>query len=250
MAKDRIKIDFLIHDLKVPLAVIEAGITSLLNRQEKYGKLTEKQEKVLRRALRNTKITQTLVNDALELGRSREGVVHESTCCISDLVRNTLLEIFDLTDDKLSEEIRGCQELSILKQLLSGHGVGLIVEKELWDQEVCLDEPKVKQILRNLMNNALKYRRSLVELEVRKENDDLILSVSDDGEGIPQQYHERIFECYFQMSGDAACPVRGHGLGLAGVLVLVEDMGGSLTLESDQGCGAKFSVRIPLLKKC
>jgi len=98
------------------------------------------------------------------------------------------------------------------------------------------------------LNNALKYRRSSVGLEIRKENRSLILSVSDDGEGIPQEYHERIFECYFQMNGEEACPVRGHGLGLAGVLVLVEDMGGSLTLESDRGSGAKFSVKIPLMK--
>ncbi len=248
MGRDRIKIDFLIHDLKVPLAVIEAGITSLLNRQEKYGKLTDKQEKVLRRVLRNTKITQTLVGDALELGRSREGVIHETTCYISDLVKNTLLEIFDLTNDGLSEEVRTCSDLSSLKKVLSTYGVSLTVEERLWKHEVCLDEPKVKQILRNLLNNALKYRRSSVGLEIRKENRSLILSVSDDGEGIPQEYHERIFECYFQMNGEEACPVRGHGLGLAGVLVLVEDMGGSLTLESDRGSGAKFSVKIPLMK--
>ncbi len=63
--RNKIKIDLLVHDLKVPLAVIEAGVSTLLNRQEKYGTLTEKQEKVLLRALRNTKITQALVNDAL-----------------------------------------------------------------------------------------------------------------------------------------------------------------------------------------
>ncbi len=250
MGRDRIKIDFLIHDLKVPLAVIEAGITSLLNRQEKYGKLTEKQEKVLRRALRNTKITQRLVNDALELGRSREGVSQISTCCVSDLVRNTLLEVFDLTNDKLSEEVRTCSDLAGLKKTLAVHGVGLVVEEDLWSGEVCLDEPKVKQILRNLLNNALKYRRRNVEVAIGKEDDALVLSVSDDGEGIPQEYHKRIFECYFQMNGEESCPVRGHGLGLAGVMVLVEDMGGKLTLESDQGCGAKFSVKIPLPEKC
>lgn len=250
MKKERIKIDFLIHDLKVPLAVIEAGITSLLTRQDKYGKLTEKQEKVLRRALRNTKITQTLVNDALELGRSREGVAHVSTCSISDLVKNTLLEVFDLTNDRLSEEVRTCADLADLKRVLQSHGVGLNVEERLWAQRVCLDEPKVKQILRNLLNNALKYRRSSIEVTIGQEADALLLSVSDDGEGIPQEYHRRIFECYFQMNGDESCPVRGHGLGLAGVLVLVEDMGGKLTLESDQGCGAKFSVRIPLIKTC
>jgi len=250
MGKERIKIDFLIHDLKVPLAVVEAGIKSLLTRQDKYGKLTEKQEKVLRRALRNTKITQTLVSDALELGRSREGVVHSISCNISELIRGAFLEIFDLTDDRLSEEIRACPDLSRLKQILLDHGVELRVEENFWDREVCLDEPKVKQIFRNLLNNALKYRRHSVEVEIIEEKGALVLSVSDDGEGIPQEYHQRIFECYFQMNGEGSCPVRGHGLGLAGVMVLVEDMGGTLTLESDQGQGAKFSVKIPLMREC
>jgi hypothetical protein len=51
MGRRRIKFDLLIHDLKVPLAVIEAGITALMERVEKYGPLTEKQKKVLKRAL-------------------------------------------------------------------------------------------------------------------------------------------------------------------------------------------------------
>jgi hypothetical protein len=55
MGKQRIKIDLLIHDLKVPIAVIEAGVTSLLERTEKYGPLTEKQRKVIKRILRRTK---------------------------------------------------------------------------------------------------------------------------------------------------------------------------------------------------
>ena len=70
--------------------------------------------------------------------------------------------------------------------------------------------------------------------------------VADDGEGIPSGYHEKIFECYFQMDGQRDYCVRGHGVGLAGVMVLVEDMGGRLYLESDVGKGATFSVKIPM----
>jgi signal transduction histidine kinase len=69
--------------------------------------------------------------------------------------------------------------------------------------------------------------------------------VKDDGEGIPADYHQRIFECYFQMDAKNSSCVRGHGLGLAGVQVLLEDMGGQLFLESDLGKGATFFVKIP-----
>jgi signal transduction histidine kinase len=246
MRRDKIKIDLLIHDLKVPLAVIEAGIVSMLDRPDKYGPLTEKQERVLSRALRNTKITQRLVNDALELGRSGKGIINLDYCKVSQMVEQALVEIFDLAHWRTAERIKSCEDLHTLQQILDKEGIALHVDDALWCQELCLDLAKMSQILRNLLNNALKYRKQLVELGVRVEGQDLLLSVRDDGEGIPSMYHDKIFECYFQMNDSASCTVRGHGLGLAGVMVLVEDMGGKLMLESDQGKGAKFLVRLPL----
>jgi two-component system, OmpR family, sensor kinase len=246
MDHNRIKIDLLIHDLKVPLAVIEAGITSLLNRQEKYGALTDKQTKVLKRALRNTKITQNLVGDALELGRSRQGKVNLGSVQICNLVEDELVEIFDLTDSNVSEKIKGSQDLEGLKAILQTEGLHLAIEDSLWGENFRLDERKLKQILRNLLSNALKYRKRSVELKAFLEEEALLICVKDDGEGIPKEYHRKIFDCYFQLDPGDTCSVRGHGLGLAGVMVLLEDMGGKMTLLSDEGQGAEFIVRIPL----
>lgn len=246
MRKRRIKLDLLIHDLKVPLAVIDAGITALLNKQDKYGPVTEKQAKVLERTLRNTKVTQMLVNDALELGRSREGIVNLTHFTLSSLVEKALVEIFDLIDTGTSDNIKTCSHLRSLRKVLEQQGLKLIVEDNLWCRELCLDEGKVTQILRNLLSNALKYRKNSVELQVDKKGEWLVFSVKDDGEGIPATHHEKIFESYFQMSATSSYSIRGHGLGLAGVMVLVEDMGGRLYLESDEGMGAKFLVEVPL----
>ncbi len=246
MSRERIKIDLLIHDLKVPLAVIEAGLISLLNRREKYGPITEKQEKVLRRALRNNKVIKTLVNDALELGKSRQGIINSSNLRISSLIEDALVEMFDLSYCNTSEEIKNSMDLEVLKNVLNKKGVLLVIDEGLWGQEVCLDAAKVRQILRNLLNNALKYRKERVELVVEKRNDCLAFSVRDDGEGIPSTYHEKIFQCYFQMDATENGCVRGHGLGLAGVMVLIEDMGGRLLLESNEGKGATFLVEVPL----
>jgi signal transduction histidine kinase len=242
----RIKTDLLIHDLKVPLAVIEAGIHSLLKRTEKYGPLTEKQKKVLVRVLRNTKVTQRLVKDALELGRSRKGIVHLTNFVLSDFIERSLVEIFDLADTETSERIRSCADLTGMREALEKRGILLVVDEALWCQEVCQDQAKLIQILRNLLDNALKYRKSRVELEIDRKDDCLLILVTDDGEGIPSVYHKKIFESYFQMDIADSCPVRGHGLGLAGVMALVEDMGGELLLYSDEGKGAKFSIKIPL----
>ncbi len=246
--RERIRIDLLIHDLKVPLAVIEAGIVSLLQRRDKYGSLTDGQEKVLTRVLRNTRVTQRLVTDALELGRSREGIVNPIPCRISDFIEQALIEIFDLTDCSTSDKVKTCKDLHGLRSLLQEKGIALSVDEVFWHEDVCMDPAKTNQILRNLLNNALKYRRNRVELKVDRTDSYLVFSVKDDGEGIPAEYHNKIFQCYFQMNNTEGCPVRGHGLGLAGVMVLVEDLGGQLFLDSDVGRGARFLVKLPLAK--
>ena len=246
MYRDKIKLDLLIHDLKAPLAVIESGITALLARPEKYGLLNEKQEKVLGRMQRNAKVLQALVNDTLELGRSKAGVMNVTCSRISDIVERSLQEIFDLVDQAAAERIKICTDFPRLQEALEEKGIGLLIDEVLWCQEIFLDEAKIRQILRNLLHNALKYRKNRVELAVGKGHGHLLFSVSDDGEGIPKDYHKKIFDSYFQLNAAHAHPVRGHGLGLAGVMVLVEDMGGELYLESDEGRGAKFSVKVPL----
>jgi two-component system OmpR family sensor kinase len=245
MEKNRIKFEFLVHDLKVPLAVIEAGILSLLQKQDKYGELNDKQVKILERALRNTIVTRRLVNDALELGRSSQGIINKSTFTPAQLVEGTLIEVLDLTDHSTADAIKDCRTLSDLKTCLGVHGLFLEIEEAFWGRDLYLDESKVKQILRNLLTNALKYRKSRVLLKIARADRHLCISVSDDGEGIPVGYHKKIFECYFQMDMKAEHCVRGHGLGLAGVQVLLEDMGGELSLESDTGKGATFLVKIP-----
>lgn len=249
MDREKIKIDLLIHDLKVPLAVVESGVTLLLQKPEKYGPLTAKQKKVLIRTLRNTKVTQTLVNDALELGKSREGIVNLTSFSLSNLFEETLIQLFDLVDSNTSERIKTCSKLTELKEILAENGLVLIIDEGLWSQDVCLDEAKIKQILRNLLNNALKYRKSIVEIKVDKKDDQLFLSVKDDGEGIPSVFHKKIFESYFQLEAKNGAPIRGSGLGLSGVMILVEDLGGRLFLESEEGEGAEFSIKLPLTTK-
>jgi signal transduction histidine kinase len=245
MEKNRIKFEFLVHDLKVPLAVIEAGILSLLQKQDKYGELNDKQIKIFERALRNTIVTRTLVNDALEIGRSSQGIINKSTFTPCQLVEETLIEVLDLTDHTTADAVKERKTLADLKACLAAQGLILEIDDAFWNRDLYLDESKVRQIFRNLLINALKYKKNRVTLKLERGERHIFISVSDDGEGIPSGYHKKIFECYFQMDMKTDHCVRGHGLGLAGVQVLLEDMGGELSLESDTGKGATFSVKIP-----
>lgn len=246
MSDTTIKTEILIHDLKVPVSVIDAGAKSLLNRQDRYGPLTEKQVKVLNRIIRNTLTTQRLVNDMLELGRSREGVVNLSEFTISSLVIEVLMEIFDLSNPSMAEEVRKADGYGDLLDLLATSGFILLIAPKTWNAWVCLDKAKVRQILRNLVSNAVKHRETLVEITGEMADSQLVLKVRDDGQGIPVSEHKKIFETYFTTGGSLENAINSHGLGLAGVMVLLRDMGGSLSLDSEDGKGAAFTVHIPL----
>lgn len=246
MPDTAIKTEILIHDLKVPISVIDAGAKSLLNRQESYGPLTEKQIKVLKRIIRNTLATQRLVNDVLELGRSREGVMILSDFPIAKLVTSVLMEIFDFSDPGVAEVIRKTQTYRELEQVVETSGTRLSFDPRVWKTMVHLDEAKVKQILRNLVTNAFKHRSSYVGISGTIHQKRLTLKVSDDGRGIPLADHKKIFETYFTTGSSIESAIKSHGLGLAGVMVLLKDMGGTLTLDSDDGKGAEFTVTIPV----
>lgn len=246
MPDNTIKTEILVHDLKVPVSVIDAGAKSLLNRQDVYGPLTEKQEKVIRRIIRNTLTAQRLVNDVLELGRSREGVMITCDFCIADLVMNVLTEIFDLSEPSVVEKIKETNTYEGLLKAVGTNGVILDFERATWSATVHLDRAKINQILRNLVTNAFKHRSSLVEISGKIIANKLVMKIKDDGSGIPEPDHQKIFEKYFTTGSPIQSAIESHGLGLAGVMVLLKDMGGHLTLNSGDGKGAEFIVTIPL----
>lgn len=246
MSDTTIKTEILIHDLKVPISVIDAGAKSLLNRQETYGPLTDKQIKVLKRIIRNTLTTQRLVNDVLELGRSREGVMITSDFSVASLITSVLTEIFDLADPGVADVIRHVQTYNELEQAVHANGMILSFNTRDWKTMLHLDEAKVRQILRNLVTNAFKHRFSFVEISGHISGKKLVLNVKDDGRGIPEADHQKIFETYFTTGSSIESAIKSHGLGLAGVMVLLKDMGGELKLISGDGKGAEFIVTIPL----
>jgi len=248
MLQKSLKLNLLYHELKSPLVVVETGVTSLLSRSSLYGSLSEKQEKVLRRIQRNARTAQLLVNDMLELGCVQKGIIREIPIKVSSIISEVFEQVFDLTNHNLSTKIKNVIDLTRFQSILAEDSIIVSTSLEIWEKEFFLDERKIKQIIRNLMLNALKHRKNCIEITIKEKNSSFMCSIQDDGMGIPPKYHKKIFEAYFQTDKIEENNVWGHGLGLAGALILVEEMGGGLLVESDVGKGAKFTFLLPLPK--
>jgi PAS domain S-box-containing protein len=110
------------------------------------------------------------------------------------------------------------------------------------------DENKLRQVLVNLVDNAVKYspEGGRVELRVRSENGSCLIEVADEGLGIPADERERIFEKFYRLDPQQTQGVGGSGLGLYICRELVERMNGRLRVESELGKGSRFTVELPL----
>lgn len=109
------------------------------------------------------------------------------------------------------------------------------------------DRNRLKQLLLNLLNNAIKYneRGGRVEIHLRRKADEAILEVSDTGRGIPREALPHIFERFFRVA-DREGRVAGTGLGLAIAKRIAESHRGQIEVSSEVGKGTTFTVRLPL----
>jgi len=233
----------LVHDLKNPVNIIETGARSLLESQDRYGELNARQEKVVKRLLRNALKIRQLANSMLEVDMASMGIVRTNDCTLSAVLKTALVEVFDLVDPDVADALENSRDLVALQQVLRTNEIFLEAEESQLNRTIQIDETKLCLVVTNLLSNAFKYRHKRVFLRCVAEGDSISIAVRDDGPGIPECYHQQIFDQYFQCMKVEGFPVRGHGLGLAGAQALTEALGGSLSLcKSPQG--AEFVVQL------
>ncbi|WP_172684113.1 sensor histidine kinase, partial [Desulfosarcina cetonica] len=112
--------------------------------------------------------------------------------------------------------------------------------------ELELDENKFRQIVGNLIKNALQYRRQRIDIRLGRQDEWFCLAVTDDGPGVAAAHSELIFNCYTRINANALPSRSGHGLGLAGARILARRMGGDITVTAGPGSGARFKLMLPL----
>jgi PAS domain S-box-containing protein len=125
-------------------------------------------------------------------------------------------------------------------------GVSLSVKKEQ-TQPIIGDANKLRQVLVNLVDNAIKYSPDGGDVEIRLEssNGEYVIEIVDEGLGIPSFERDRIFEKFYRLDPQQTRAVGGSGLGLYICRELVERMNGRIEVESEPGRGSRFTVRLP-----
>lgn len=245
MNESLVRIEALVHDLKGPLAIAMSNLTMLMKNQKQYGHLSEKQINLIERAMRANRTCQGIVENLLEMGRSRDGSVNTVRFRLGSLIIESILGVMDI-DVRAMEYKDDPMAYEELRKIAEGKNLFIHTTPSMWSKEYVMDFGKLKQIIRNILSNAFKFRKSRTDLSVEETDDQLVISVKDDGPGIPPVYHDQIFQSYFQMDQPFETYLRGHGLGLAAVAVLVKDMKGKVALNSGKGCHTEFLVQIPV----
>lgn len=211
------------HELRTPLTIISGYIQSTLRRG---SNLSTMQVDALTTAANEADRTVQLLQDLLDLARLDSGRMQfqTETIILNDLV----------------QEVRG------MAQQYSHRAIDV----ELPDDLIAIqaDNHRLKQVLLNLVDNAIKYSEPQTPITIRlaREQDRTIIQVCDRGVGITLQQQNRIFERFYRVD-EARNRSGGTGLGLSIVKTLVEGMGGYITLHSQLQHGSTFTISFPNL---
>jgi len=214
------------HELRTPLNAI-IGFSEVLS-ERMFGEVNDKQAEYLSDILESGRHLLSLINDILDLSKIEAGRME-----------------LEPTDFDFTGAVENA--LALIRE--RAHRRGITLERTI-DEHVGLiraDERKVKQVLLNLLSNALKFTPEGGEISVRAELRDGMaeISVTDTGVGIAPEDQEAVFE-EFRQVGTAEKKVEGTGLGLAISRKFIELHGGRIWVKSQVGTGSTFAFTLPL----
>lgn len=209
------------HELRTPMSVIMAQCEYTLDEE----RTPQEYERALRLIRRQGRKMTKLINDMLDFVRLER--------------RGTNYQIEKLNLSALVNSV--CEDMSLIRE----RGISLEheVEDEIW---VDGNPALLSRLLSNLISNAYRYGKDDGHIKVRlkKSQDEVTLSVSDDGIGISREDKEKIFRRFYQ--ADSSRTGSGTGLGLSMVKEIASFHGGSMSVESELGKGSEFTFHLPV----
>jgi signal transduction histidine kinase len=205
------------HELRTPLTRLRADIETGLAAAGDFATSHR-----LRALLAEVTQLQDLIDDLLYLARADAG---------QDTVRRARLDL----DDLVVEEARA----------VAANGIVQVDSTEVSGAQIRGDAAQIRRMVRNLLANAERHAVSRIAIALGEIDDEAILTVTDDGPGIPRADAERVFERFGRLD-EARSPQEGRtGLGLSIALEIAEHHGGTIRLVNPGETGAKFETRIP-----
>lgn len=211
------------HELRTPLAAVRGAVAAL--RQRGHELDDDTRDRLL-------------------------GVIDEAAAQLGRLI-DDLLAAGRLEGRRLAVEVTRCDAFTIADAVVAAarahlpEGVSLRLEATAGLPPVAADPARLRQVLANLVDNAIKHspRGGEVEVRLRLTEERLQIAVTDEGPGIPVAEQGRIFERFYRGSDRAS----GMGLGLYLARELVGAMDGRIAVESEPGRGATFTVELPIV---
>jgi two-component system phosphate regulon sensor histidine kinase PhoR len=142
------------------------------------------------------------------------------------------------------------QVVNNVRLQLDKNGGAIYYDPEAENDKIFVDEEHFRNILYNLVDNAIKYSGTTPEISLKTTNyrGFLVISVEDNGIGIRKEDHNRIFDKFYRVSTGNVHNVKGFGLGLSYVKTVVKDMKGDIKVKSQFGKGTRFDVYLPLME--
>ena len=218
------------HEFKTPISSISLAAQMLCDDS------VPKSEKM-------TKRLATTINDETKRLRFQVEKVLQLSMYENQRARLNLREV------DANELIAGVIHTFTLK--VEKNGGKIISNLRAEKRNIYVDEMHFTNVIFNLMDNAVKYRRQDAQLELKlstwNENDRLCISIQDNGIGIKKDDIKKIFEKFYRVHTGNLHDVKGFGLGLAYVKKIITEHKGSITAESELGIGTKFIIKMPLV---
>ena len=216
-------VHMIVHDLNNPLTGI-LGYSEMLTRG---GANEEKQQRYAEQIKKSGEEMAALVRGILDVYKLESGDMRVSLAPV-DLVA-------------LARTV--CEQLKPQAKALN---IDLQFDFDGTDASVSADEELLRRVIQNLVSNALKHsgRGTEVSVSIQRNQDQVVLVVKDNGDGIPREYQEMIFDKFFQMQARKEGKKYGVGLGLTFCKMAIEAQGGRIWVESETGKGSLFKAAL------
>ena len=219
------------HDIRTPIN----GIRGLVNMADHYAEDMEKQTEFRTKVKEASNLLLELVNDVLDMSKLESGEI--------------VLEEIPFNLSSISREV-----FVVIEQMAAEQNIRVVWEKkEITHRDFIGSSGYVKRVMMNILSNAVKYNKengqiyiSCVEIPSEQpEMTTMEFVCRDTGIGMAEEFQKHIFEPFAQEHTGSRAKFAGTGLGMAISKKLVEEMGGTITFESEKGVGTTFVIRVP-----